>query len=281
MKRLFLLIVVLFCLLTGCSCDHDWLDATCEEPRTCYDCGETKGKPAGHDWMDATCEEPKTCLECGETKGNPKAHNWQDATCQQPMTCAECGKSEGEPTAHNWVDATFDTPKTCNSCGTTEGEPLSSAYVGEKLYANGEFLITYDIFAELYRHHVLEDLGLTMEQGNITDTATMYYFYNSRGSRQDFYLMLQFDRDHTLTGISIVEDLDISDDQMELALRAFYGAGNLVNPNLTLTILSDVLNNGEEVEYDGGIAIAGLHQGVCYCISAQDDYGMLSLFLNS
>ena len=69
-KRLMLVLLAVLCvvMLAACGeCEHDWEKATCEEPKTCSECGETKGKAKGHEWVDATCEEPKTCSECGET----------------------------------------------------------------------------------------------------------------------------------------------------------------------------------------------------------------------
>ncbi len=52
-------------------CNHEWIDATCEAPRTCKVCGVTEGKPLEHDWKPATLDEPKTCKNCGATEGDP------------------------------------------------------------------------------------------------------------------------------------------------------------------------------------------------------------------
>lgn len=64
-------------------CDHNWLSATCTEPKTCSLCGETKGSALGHDWKDADYENPKTCSRCGKTEGEPLkiktlAGKWSD-----------------------------------------------------------------------------------------------------------------------------------------------------------------------------------------------------------
>ena len=60
--------------LTGCGCEHEWVDATCTEPKTCSKCGETEGKPVGHtegkwetvetDLVNASVTEKKYCTEC-------------------------------------------------------------------------------------------------------------------------------------------------------------------------------------------------------------------------
>ena len=126
MKRIIAMLMVLMCMLalSGCGCDHDWEAADCTTPKTCSECGETKGEPLGHDWKDATCSAPKTCKDCGETKGDALPHTWVDATCETPDTCSVCGETSGSPLGHDWMDATYDAPKTCSVCGETEGEPL-------------------------------------------------------------------------------------------------------------------------------------------------------------
>jgi len=76
-----LLIALLASLLTGCGCDHEWEDATCEEPETCEKCGETRGDPDDHSWKAADCENPKTCKYCKKTKGKALGHDWEDGLC--------------------------------------------------------------------------------------------------------------------------------------------------------------------------------------------------------
>ncbi|MBQ2383900.1 MAG: hypothetical protein II290_07660, partial [Oscillospiraceae bacterium] len=41
----------------------------------------------GHDWVDATCTEPKTCRNCGETEGEALGHNYVVTT----GICSRCG----------------------------------------------------------------------------------------------------------------------------------------------------------------------------------------------
>ena len=110
-------------------CDHEWLNATCENPATCKLCGETAGESLGHKLVDATCIIAKTCSICGKTEGEPLGHVWMDATCTLAKTCSVCGAIEGDPFGHDWIDATYDNPKTCSVCGETEGEPLERTYV--------------------------------------------------------------------------------------------------------------------------------------------------------
>ena len=69
--RVFVLLVLLFVMLeiVGCGHEHQWEKATCEEPKTCEICGETKGEKLKHSWIEATYEEAKHCEKCGKTKG--------------------------------------------------------------------------------------------------------------------------------------------------------------------------------------------------------------------
>lgn len=39
--------------LTGCHIKHEWVEATCTEPKTCSVCGEKEGEALGHTWVDA------------------------------------------------------------------------------------------------------------------------------------------------------------------------------------------------------------------------------------
>ena len=82
-------------LLVGCGHKHQWVEATCTEPKTCSECGETEGEPLGHDFADATCTEPKKCKRCGGVQGEPLGHDVKHwATTDEP-TCANPGRKVG------------------------------------------------------------------------------------------------------------------------------------------------------------------------------------------
>lgn len=126
MKKAICVLPLCVLMLTGCTLfhKHTWTAATCTEPATCSECGETEGEPLGHKWAAATCEKPKTCSVCGETEGEALGHKWVEATCKAPKTCSVCGKTEGDKAPHTWVEATLEKPKTCSVCGATEGDRL-------------------------------------------------------------------------------------------------------------------------------------------------------------
>ena len=74
MKKTFALLLVLsLFLLSGCGHEHSWQEATCTQPRTCTDCGETEGEPLGHSPTEATVWEPSVCSVCGEVLGEKLA----------------------------------------------------------------------------------------------------------------------------------------------------------------------------------------------------------------
>ena len=131
MKRrfmyLFLLITTLL-VLTACSCEHQWTNASCDKPKTCALCSITEGKPAGHSWTDANCTAPKTCTGCGETEGAALGHSWIAATCEAPKTCMLCEETEGAALGHSWVDATCEIPKTCTLCAAAEGSATGHSW---------------------------------------------------------------------------------------------------------------------------------------------------------
>jgi len=155
MKKFVIIIICLLVILstTACFHKHEWVEATCTEPRTCNTCGEVEGDALGHTWTDATCATPETCSSCGKKRGNALEHEWIEATCTAPQkcsncsatqgevqhewveascttpkTCVECSLVEGQPLGHQWEDATFEAPKTCTLCELTEGEPLPISY---------------------------------------------------------------------------------------------------------------------------------------------------------
>jgi len=122
--RILILLAACILVLTGCKCEHQWVEADCDTAKTCSLCEETEGAPLGHSWLAATCEDPKTCENCGATEGEAKGHFWEQATCEVAKTCNVCHQTEGDPLGHTWEEATTERPKTCSVCQVTEGEPL-------------------------------------------------------------------------------------------------------------------------------------------------------------
>lgn len=139
--------------IQSCTHEHEWIEATCTEPRTCSICNNvTDGKPLGHKWLEATCQIPKTCSVCGETSGSPRRHSWVSATCTVPKTCSSCGATNGEALGHtryqsDWVTSKRPTcqsggieSNTCRRCGKTETItlPVISCVAGDWQTIDGD-----------------------------------------------------------------------------------------------------------------------------------------------
>lgn len=126
MKRLISILLLVLCVavFAGCQCQHEWVEASCETPKTCNLCQQTDGAPLGHTWRSATCTAPKTCEVCGLEQGEAVGHGWVEATCTAPKHCVDCELIEGDPLEHEWQKATTEKPKTCAVCGSTEGDRI-------------------------------------------------------------------------------------------------------------------------------------------------------------
>ncbi len=126
MKKFIPVLLILLCiaLLTGCSCDHQWTEATCTEASRCLRCDSVEAEALGHSWQDADCVTPRTCDRCGTAEGDALGHSWTEASCTAPSTCTRCAATDGDPLEHNWTgEATLYAAPVCSVCGT-EGQPL-------------------------------------------------------------------------------------------------------------------------------------------------------------
>lgn len=119
MKKFIKIIPILSILfLNGCGHEHTYIEATCENPKICEECGETQGEALGHVWIEATCTTPKTCSVCGEIEGEALGHTWLEATCERPKTCKICNLTEGEKIDHKTEFGV------CSLCEKFQGEEL-------------------------------------------------------------------------------------------------------------------------------------------------------------
>lgn len=109
--------------------------------------------PHVHTWLDATCTEPRTCSECGETEGKPLGHDMQTASDGFPSICSRCGYYEGELVTDAYVgeikgeygDCHFSIPRLNIAGETVESinkEIWDELYVGvlEKIQANRPYV---------------------------------------------------------------------------------------------------------------------------------------------
>ena len=101
-----------------CSCGKLYEDATAARELTE---GDVNRGALGHDWIGATCTEPKTCDRCGETEGTALGHNWATEWSSNADShwhaCTRCDAKDGEGAHNPGAPATETTPQTCTDCG--------------------------------------------------------------------------------------------------------------------------------------------------------------------
>ncbi len=80
------------------ECNHNWVDATCEAPKTCTVCGATEGEALGHNWGATSYKWEEDALSCTATRvcQNDAAHTESaEATVtsevEKEPTCTESG----------------------------------------------------------------------------------------------------------------------------------------------------------------------------------------------
>lgn len=190
MKKHICIFALLLCctlLFTGCGCKHEWLAATCTNPKTCQLCSLTEGEANGHSWEEATCTIPKKCSVCHETQGEALSHNWEEATTDAPKTCLNCAATEGSKLQ---TDPRFTTASTKHLQGTWSCEVvLTGDLLGMPGYFESlpctlfyEFGNTGDLIATIELH---DNLAFLDELKRMTSDL-MYEVLAAEGIGKDY-----------------------------------------------------------------------------------------------
>lgn len=161
-KHALILLSFLLCivLLTGCSCQHQWQEATCTAARHCAKCDAVEAEALRHNWMEGNCVTPKTCSRCGLMEGVAPGHTWTDATCTTPKICSVCSITEGLPLEHRWVgEATLYTAPFCSDCGAN-GEALPGYLAQNGLSVNIRPELATDYITSTYVRPDLDTTGM-------------------------------------------------------------------------------------------------------------------------
>ena len=134
-----------------------------------------------HEWIEANCESPRTCSQCGATEGDI-VHSFEIVNCTDSVVCSVCG-TMAEPVGHNWIDASCATPKYCDLCSLTEGDALGHStrcgecarcgeYIDELAYKDGFAVVTYSDTVWMQEKSDFVDvyiIGMIVEIGNYND----------------------------------------------------------------------------------------------------------------
>lgn len=225
MKKLLALLLVMAMALSlaACGeCDHEWEKATCEEPKTCSECGETKGEPLGHDWEEVDGE--MVCAECDEVCD----HKFKDGECKY------CGMAEDEEGgAAIQVPEEDDEPViTEPSQAPTETPSYSSCTSG------GEFTFTWEEYESLLNATLLDQgSSLQVYFDHIdSDGDALYYVYNTAtGYDEDaFFMYLLFDDyDDTLEEVMLFCPLDASEAELSYFIELTVAASTAADWDMT------------------------------------------------
>lgn len=172
---LFLAFIILFALFfifqEHVFCTHEWIEATCEQPRNCSFCGKTEGEPLGHDFVFTKVTKEASCKEEGTNL----------------LTCSRCDATQEEvieKVAHEFGkkvatrEASYNHSGTysyyCKNCGEiykTEVFELSAAEK-EKAFKDSCIRYSYDSLArrpDIYKGSNVKLAGKVvqvMEEGN-------------------------------------------------------------------------------------------------------------------
>lgn len=177
-----------------CTCEHDWLDATCVEPERCSICLTTRGEALGHSWVDATYDAPKTCERCGITEGEaiPKPKEIETEFDQVTIYVGQSVQIKAKVFPANasqdieysirYADAgegTFD-EETATFNALHEGIAYLTVNSVDVKYVNK--VITINILHPLLEEEVYEAFNIMTGLGNnaSTDIEINYHTYNTK-----------------------------------------------------------------------------------------------------
>ncbi|MGN0611566.1 MAG: hypothetical protein ACI4JI_07250 [Ruminiclostridium sp.] len=151
MKKLICLALsaVMLLLATACGHEHTFADATCTEPKTCTECGETEGEANGHSFAEATCTEAKKCTVCGATEGEALGHSVSIGKCSR---CNEIVAEED----YNKLMAIFETAYSYRDKATAASDE-SNAYINDY---NLDLVNAYYCFCDvaMYNQYMQDEL---------------------------------------------------------------------------------------------------------------------------
>ena len=276
-KRFALLLYItgLFLLLAGCGCNHEWIEATCTEPKTCSVCGETEGAPLGHTWSEATCTEPKTCALCGITSGRANGHDWESATASRPKKCRVCGLTEGEALKQEQIETEEHSAEIESSVaeGADSAETVSLPQFD---FGVDAFMARLDSAKERLPDGEEKSIYY-WEQGGTFDETTLFHLCSGDQTKDSPHtrIMIISNKETNLAEtVVVILPAENSEEQNEKAAFAvaMTWATLAVDQDLPLSEAS-VLDNVETKNVSGGTMRSNTVNGISYMLSAASDSG--------
>ena len=106
-----------------------------------------------HEWVDASCVEPKHCGVCGEIEGEPLEHTLTEANYQQASVCEVCGEIVGEPLQAEFKNYNLE----CNAELDTTYPFVIPCYDTSEYETAGKITFSdYDVFESDEAHEALD-----------------------------------------------------------------------------------------------------------------------------
>lgn len=154
------------------SCNHNWNEATCELPKTCSKCEETKGNALGH------TTDSGICSRCGENFSNWKIGEYVDEfkepTGEKYMGVDGVGTFSNSATSNSRLDAFLQIDKN---------------NIGIMLYEYGYSTVKGTFDYEEYEITILDSNGTKHYfTGILYKSGTRVYFYDE--DRHDIFSLL-------------------------------------------------------------------------------------------
>ncbi len=130
-------------LKEGLALGHDCELLSCVSGSECLRCGEQVDSDSNiHNFAEAKCTRPRTCTDCGATRGAALGHSFSEVTCNEGSVCIRCGKFGTPAPGHTTYNGI------CERCGEEHFGNKNNRvryYVKEKgYYDNGQYIYTDD-----------------------------------------------------------------------------------------------------------------------------------------
>ena len=180
-----ILSAVLFFVVGGGFCSHDWVEATCEHPRYCSKCEKTEGTPSQHLWNEASCTVAQNCKNCSAVMGAPLGHTPGDEVRRLDSASGE-----------------YMLQQFCSQCGQ---QIVSNHLELESFVENGKFIFS------------AQDFLNRMEALAKEDYPDFHYVFGYEGDTFMVHLFLTNEQSVDGTLIFFNDNNEaISEDQMDL-----------------------------------------------------------------